>query len=757
MELYLIAGGVLTLIVIIVITALLVQRPVSIGSLKANGQVDELVEILEDSNTSIQRRWEAADALLELASPDALEGLVSSLNVSPENLQNHLVNLMPLAGEAILPYLQSAFQQDALRPAVIRAMKAVGRPAANALAPYLTSAIPTLRNTALQVLEEMNWPPGANAAGAAYWIAKGQPRKCVDIGAPAVPVLVQALSSDPAHTIEIIETLGQLANPAAIPAMLQAGKDGRVSIAVVRAIARMGQPALPYLFQGLKNHDMDIRTLAASTLDVLQWTPTRDEAGVRYLLAHQAWAQVAQLGKAALGPLSEAAKDPSVQVRRGAIQALGLMGDEAAVEPLIQSLKDSSLEIRQAVVEALSHYPTPRVFKTLIGALIGDLIYPSVMSALISMGKAAIEPLVAALKLPDAKVRGRASEVLAKMGWTPQNEAEVAALAVARRDWSSASQAGETTVDLLIEELKQPQTVLSAAQALAQIGDPRAVIPLLESMTGKHASVQRELAQAVAALGLPALDPLLQGLQDGKYETLPVIQALGLIGDERAAKPLAARLTHEHAWPVREAAAHALGSIGRPAFEPILEILRGPDADAKAAGLALGEIGAPIREDIIKAMRSKEFDAGVMIIALGHIQDPESAEAILSTLYSGRFGTEIRDNAEEALLAIGKPAIQPLINALEKQPADRVYLSGILVRFGSAAVQPVVIAMQRTYNPTFCESLMVILGEIGDPRATNPLLDMIKRTDINRQAVKAAIDAIWRKQHRQQPGQRNPP
>lgn len=756
MELYFIVGGVLTLILLVVITALLIQRPASIGSLKANGQVDELLEILEDSRASIRRRWEAADALQELASPDALEGLVSNLNTSPENLQNHLINILVQTGDPILPYLQSAFQQDALRPAVIRVMKAIGRTAANALAPYLTSAIPALRNAALQVLEEMKWPPGANAAGAAYWIAKGQPRKCVDIGAPAVPILVQALS-DPTHAVEIIETLGQIANPSAIPAMLQAGKDGRISIAVVRAIARMGQAGLPYLFHALKSRDVDIRTLAASTLDVLQWAPTRDEAGVRYLLAHQAWAQVGQLGKTALGPLAEAARDPSVQVRSGAIQALGLMGDEGAVDPLIQSLKDSSLEIRQAAVEALSHYPTPRVFKTLIGALIGDLIYPSVMSALISMGKAAIEPLVAALKLPDAKVRGRASEVLAKMGWTPQNEAEIGALAVARRDWSSTSQAGETTVDLLIEELAQPQTCLSAAQALAQIGDPRATIPLLQAMNGKHPSVQRELAQAVAALGLPAVDPLLQALEGGGYEILPVIQALGLIGDERAVRQLAARLTHDHAWPVREAAAHALGLIGQPALEPILETLQDQEVDTKAAGLALGEIGEPIRDEIIKALRSKEFDTGVMIIALGHIQDQESAEAILSTLYSGRFGTEIRDNAEEALLSIGKPAIQPLINTLEKQPADRIYLGSILVRFGSAAVQPVVMAMQRTYNPTFCETLMVILGEIGDSRATNPLLDMIKRTDINRQTVKAAIDAIWRKQNRQTPGQRNQP
>ena len=96
-----------------------------------------------------------------------------------------------------------------------------------------------------------------------------------------------------------------------------------------------------------------------------------------------------------------------------------------------------------------------------------------------------------------------------------------------------------------------------AAVVLGQIGDERAVEPLIVALTGEDPWLRKEAAVA-----------------------------LGKIGDERAVEPLIVALTGDDQSWVREAAAEALGNIGdERAVEPLKAVFRNGDWVVQASAV----------------------------------------------------------------------------------------------------------------------------------------------------------------------------
>ena len=120
------------------------------------------------------------------------------------------------------------------------------------------------------------------------------------------------------------------------------------------------------------------------------------------------------------------------------------------------------------------------------------------------------------------------------------------------------------------------------------------------------------------------------------------------------------------------------------------------------------------------------------MFALGKIPEEESANAILDALHDGQYGQEILQSAQKAFLEIGKPAIQPLINAVGHYPQDRLFYSSVLVKFGATAVDPLIWTLENSHNMGLNEAVVNILGEIGDIRAVNPIINSLKNYGLNR-------------------------
>jgi HEAT repeat protein len=137
---------------------------------------------------------------------------------------------------------------------------------------------------------------------------------------------------------------------------------------------------------------------------------------------------------------------------------------------------------------------------------------------------------------------------------------------------------------------------MAAASALGNLGDRRAVEPLIEALDDEYWNVKQSAALALGNLGdIRAIRPLIRALGEDefafarlaaasalsklgekKWETIVKgdredYKRLGNSGDHRAFEPLVKALKDKD-WYVRKNAASALGNLGdKHAIEPLMK------------------------------------------------------------------------------------------------------------------------------------------------------------------------------------------
>lgn len=153
---------------------------------------------------------------------------------------------------------------------------------------------------------------------------------------------------------------------------------------------------------------------------------------------------------------------------------------------------------------------------------------------------------------------------------------------------------------------------------------------------------------------------------------------LGEMGDERCVEPLGHAL-RDGDWQVREVAIEGLGQIGSPAVELLIKLLR--DWDVRKYAIA----------------------------ALGKIRD----ERVLDPLMLQLRNDEFKDDALNALVELGEPALPRLVKALKDKDEN--------VR----------------------KQAVKALGLIKHPKAIDPLIDMLADSDFYIRVMAAAgLEAI---------------
>jgi HEAT repeat protein len=290
----------------------------------------------------------------------------------------------------------------------------------------------------------------------------------------------------------------------------------------------------------------------------------------------------------------------------------------------------------------------------------------------------------------------------------------------------------------------------AASRALGEIRDPRAVEPLIAAL--REDKVRRD-----------------------------AVEALGQIGDARAVKPLVAALS-DLDWSVREVAGEALAHIGPPAAGFLIAILNDQSQSTGvrwAAAKALGKIGDPRAvEPLIAALsEGKVWWCRDAVEALGQIGDARAVEPLVIALNSRIVS--VRKAAAEALdrlawspdrkeagaaywaargkwdrcVDIGVPAVEPLVAALRDGPS--VATAEALGKIGDPrAVEPLVAVMRRILShPTneddwlqerdgeVCRAAAKALGRIGDARAVAPLIAAVEsgRAGVGHVAAEALV------------------
>lgn len=177
--------------------------------------------------------------------------------------------------------------------------------------------------------------------------------------------------------------------------------------------------------------------------------------------------------------------------------------------------------------------------------------------------------------------------------------------------------------------------------------------------THKDSLVRAKAVNALGNLGEPAVEPLMQALMDEHWDVRRrAAWALGNIGDT-AVKPLILALRDER-WDVRRKAAWALGNIKAPkAIEPLIHALRDERADVREqAAWALGNIrDFEAVEPLIRALTDE--NSGVR-------REAARSLAVLTVLNEARVKTKMHDYESE-LKAEAREAFQECKELYEQE------------------------------------------------------------------------------------------
>jgi len=327
--------------------------------------VDFLIAALDDENWHV--RYHAAEVLGKIGDPRAVELLICALN----NKLGSAAKALGQIGDA-----------RALKPLIAA----------------LEDKDFSVRKNIVAALDTLDWQPDNEKDYPAYWVAKGEWSKCIQIGEPAVkPLIVNLKAHNKLVRFHTVKTLGQIGSARTVEPLTTAlnDKDTSVCNAAARALGRIGDSrAVEPLIVILKN-----------------------DIGGQSWFAAEALGQIGDIR--AVEPLIAALESALEHVRVFAARALGQIGDVRAVEPLIIILWDYYGDECQSAAEALGQIGDARAVEPLITAL-RDKSEPARASSARALGQIgdprAVEPLIDILENEEGAIRTSAIEALGQIG-----------------------------------------------------------------------------------------------------------------------------------------------------------------------------------------------------------------------------------------------------------------------------------------------------------------------------------------------------
>ena len=157
------------------------------------------------------------------------------------------------------------------------------------------------------------------------------------IGSPAVPALVEALKDEDKDVrAHAAETLGNIGDPSAIPALTEALNDAGVRIIATEALGKLGASGVPALVEALRCSHPGVNITAASALGRVR-------------------------NAAAVSALIEALNHREPGVRATSAVSLGKIADGSAIPALMEALIDVDSEVRNSAGVALGSMVDPMI------------------------------------------------------------------------------------------------------------------------------------------------------------------------------------------------------------------------------------------------------------------------------------------------------------------------------------------------------------------------------------------------------------
>lgn len=264
--------------------------------------------------------------------------------------------------------------------------------------------------------------------------------------------------------------------------------------------------------------------------------------------------------------------------------------------------------------------------------------------------------------------------------------------------------------------------------------DKHAIPVLLEALHGEFFTVRARAALALANIGdRLVISEILPMLKDRENEVrIAACVALGGFNDPSTFDELANVALDDPMIEVRQAAVKALGDSKSPAAIPFLmEALRDSfwwferEQSVRVLLNAIEGMGKPAVEPLIEALRDREGTVRKLAaIMLGNLQDARAIEELGMTLYD--LHHEVSQTAAEALARFGAPAIDVLAEALIHPEASvREHAILGLGRIHDERVIPYLIEMLHDPAREVKRQAIQSLAEIKDRRAIPALQELV--------------------------------
>jgi len=508
------------------------EATIALGEFNDDKSIQILIKALKNKHPRV--REGAAKALGEIRDDQAIKPLIPLLKD-----KHTYVRLA--AGEA-LGTLEWEPQTDEQRAIFCVANKdwdqciALGKLSYQALIGALKGTDLEVSIEAAETLQTLKWQPENKEDSAYFYVALRQWEKCVPLGKVAIKPISRELNSEDTTIVRsAIKTLGDIKHPAAITYLLHKYATGSAATreAVVNSLANIKDPksvkaiiialddsnnyvreaaqkvleseldafkqlndpdSIKPLIKALKDNNRSVRAIAAKFLGEFQ-----NPEATKYLIEALKDSDI-EVRKAAsdslkkikdpqaIEPLVAALNDPNAEVRVTVVETLGEFRDHRAIEPLMEKLKDPSPEVRIATIKIFGNLNEPRAIDSLVAATSDYDVKVRLAAAEVLGGikdPRVYIPLIGMLKSESTAIRVAAGSSLTQLNWATSNKEDDGWYCVASRAWDKCRELKKNAVPALIHELKQADSPvkLEVIDLLGEIKDPRAIQPLIETIT----------------------------------------------------------------------------------------------------------------------------------------------------------------------------------------------------------------------------------------------------------------------------------
>ena len=826
---------------------------VALGQIGDTRAFQPLIDALKDGNENV--RSSAVRALGRMGNPQAVSAIIDALKDEHRYVRSSAAAALGRMGnpQAVQPLIDALEDEDALVCSyAVNALSQIGNAqAVKALIKALESEDRNVSSSVVRALGQMGNPQAVQLIINALKdenknVRASAARALGQIGdARAFQPLIKTLEDEDKDVRSSVAlALGQIGDVRAVePLFTLKDEDQNVrssaSVALFLISNALDPAVIPpktvrVLIQELDNTDKQVRSMAVLFLGtigdpqavkpLISVIKDKDRGVPEFEIRHA----LVEIGKPAVPALINFLADKDDAISSNAARVLGQIGDTQAVGPLIKAMERYAEEKSQSlsfsfIGDALAKIGDAHSVQALIDFVQDESANRTIRSVAVralaqTSNPQAVPVLINALK--DENNNFRTSAMLAIAGSDFEMKRTFAARAIAN---------DTQVVQLFISALEDKNVRRQAIQALGVIGDARAVEPLLKILEDDQQDwlICNIAARAVGSIGTAQGVQVLINNVEAEKNSRPKSEVynVSLIGLDLVTSPEAIpalikalenksnakSLTMER---LHEKVTKALTIIGSPAVPPLLDILKEKDRYSPEAarilrvlqGIGIRMVGVGQHAQIWPQMSITLGMQTSTTVDWAIQEEVMQLIAQLSATYDRRMGhmnvaeTSRRRYASETLIKIGKPAVQPLINALEdqgnvKKPAvqppinvfeDERYLKrdmstgffhnygrhgpydigmrGIIVRAlgeigDRRAVEPLINVLQVKDEETSTLGIAArSLGEIGDPQAVDALAKILKDNDDDnrirgiaarslgeigdRRAVESLIDAL---------------